>query len=203
MLGSEQPSNLIHKTFILSPAISIWPFCGWAALLHMGVIGCCIWSQSTLFLPVIKEGSLVEVIEVDLTPTTALLPNKSKEEKETKSISATILSKMPRKVTPVNDDGQTQAVKISSAKPSLSLQIGNPHPPYPEMARENMIEGKVTVILTVETATGSVQDVQVISKDSPKCLIESVILTVKKWQFYPINVSGVIQETFSFEFLLH
>ncbi len=150
-----------------------------------------------------KEGSLVEVIEVDLTPTTALLPDKSKEEKETQSISATALAKMSRKVTLVNDDGQTQAVKTPSVKPSLSLQIGNPHPPYPEMARENMIEGKVTVILSVEAAIGRVQDVQVISKNSPECLKESVISTVERWQFHPINVQGMIQETFSFEFLLH
>lgn len=203
MLGSEQPSNLMYKTFILSPAASIWPFCGWAALLHMSIIGCCIWLQSTSFLPVMKEGSLVEVIEVDLTLNTTLLHDKSKKKKEIKPMAATTLSKMSRKVKPVNDDGQVQAIKTPSVKPSLSLQIGNPHPPYPEIARGNLIEGKITVILSVEAATGRVQDVQVISKNSPECLIESVVSTVKKWQFYPVNLPGMIQETFSFDFLLH
>lgn len=201
MLDSEQPSNLMCKAFILSPIASIWPFCGWAALLHISIIGGCIWLPSTPSLSVVKEGSFMEVIEVDLRPADGLWFDKPKEKKEKTPKSSP--SKTLQKMMSVHDSEQTQGAKSLSVKPSLSLQMGNPHPPYPEVARENMIEGKVTVVLNVEAATGTVQDIQVISKDSPKCLVESVILTVKKWRFYPIDVPGMIQETFPFEFFLH
>ncbi len=205
MLDSVQPSNLTYKTLILSPVVSIWPCCGWAALLHISVIGGSIWQQSTPPLPVMKEGRVIEMIEVDLTPTSApaLLPSKPQEEKIIKSKSSVSLFKTPQKKLSLNESEAIKEVKAYSVKPALSLYIGNPHPPYPETARENMIEGKVTVVLKVEATTGMVQTIQVISKDSPECLVESVVKTVKKWRFHPLNVPGMIEEIFPFEFLLN
>lgn len=200
MLDSEQSSNPI----ILSPIASIWPFCGWAALLHIGVIGGCVWQQSFIStsLPTMKEGYLVEVINVDLTPTPPTPPVKPKE-KEAKPQSPAPSLQRSQKSIPLSDDGHKEGAKVPLVPPSLTLQTGNPHPPYPEAARENMIEGKVTVVLKIEAATGIVQDVRVISGDSPACLVESVMMTVRKWRFHPVDLPGIIQEIFPFEFLLH
>lgn len=181
---------------------SLWPFAGWAALLHMSVIGGYIWQGSSPSSPNGQVmGSPVEIIYIEPTP--PLASADVEPPKKTIFINAKVQSPLhPSLSTPKKDTGSVKEVEqIAFKKTSLLPQGGNPHPPYPEEAREKLIEGKVTVVLTVEAATGIVDQVEVISK-SPAILVESVLATIKKWLFQPLGFSGHIIETVHFDFCL-
>lgn len=195
-------SKRYFNPIALSPIASLWPFAGWAALLHLGVIGGYMW-QNSFFSPPqgLLEGSPIEVVYIESTPPPAApVTEPLVAEKASSPIKVPISHSIP---TLRQEFGPQESPKEARpvAKPSLLLQFGNPNPPYPESAREKMIEGKVSVVLTVEASTGGVQKVEVISK-SPPILIESVLMTVKKWRFQPLDSFGKVLETVHFDFCL-
>lgn len=194
-------SKRYFNPITLSPIASLWPFAGWAALLHLGVIGGYVWQSSLSSPPQGRlEGCPVEVVYMESTLPVAPINEPLEAEKAISPVKVPVSHSIPALR---QESGQQESPKEARpvAKPCLLLQFGNPHPPYPEAAREKMIEGKVSVVLTVEAATGAVQKVDIISK-SPPLLIESVMMTVKKWRFQPLNSFGQILETVHFDFCL-
>lgn len=74
-------------------------------------------------------------------------------------------------------------------KVSAPRMLYNPPPQYPKQAREDRVEGEVTVELVV-TAEGSVRDPKVAKSLRPD-LDESALDAVSQWKFDPATKDGV------------
>lgn len=198
MSGSEHTSELI----ILSPLGRTWPSCIWAILLHGGIACLFLWQQQNGSLSKIEIGYPVEIVRLEEKPE---LPEPFSAQKEKMSKKTGVDRPKPVASVQEKDAGTEGAAMLPSAteaKTSLSLKSGNPHPPYPEYARENAIEGKVVAILKIETSTGIVQEVKITEPKAHVCLEESVIETVRNWRFQSFGSHGCIEEIFPFEFRL-
>lgn len=73
---------------------------------------------------------------------------------------------------------------------AIPRYVGNPKPPYPQIARRRGYEG--TVRLEVEVlATGRVGRIRVKESSRYEVLDRSALNTVKGWRFIPAKVGGV------------
>jgi len=66
---------------------------------------------------------------------------------------------------------------------------GNPKPPYPLLARNQGIEGRVVVNVLV-SAQGTVQTISVGRSSGSRLLDNAALQTVKKWRFHPVLRNG-------------
>lgn len=209
MLDSKHNFRHLERSFewgdslVLSPLGRIWPFVIWAALLHVSMISLFLWQQKGRTLPQIEElGQPIEIVYLEEKLTLpASTPTKEEKipEKEEQG------RPNPIRQLQAKDTKTEGGVVLPSAlktKPALSLKAGNPHPPYPEYARENSIEGKVVAILKIEASTGGVREVKIAEPRAHGCLEQSVVDTVRNWQFQPFNSPDLIEEIFPFEFHL-
>ena len=66
---------------------------------------------------------------------------------------------------------------------------GNPKPPYPLLARNQGIEGRVVVNVLV-SAQGTVKTISVGRSSGSRLLDNAALQTVKKWRFHPVLHNG-------------
>lgn len=202
MLDSRQNSDW-SGSLVLSPLGRIWPFCIWAALLHVSIACLFLWEQEAKPLFEGEEmGHPVEIFYLEEKPALQVSTSAQKEKipEEAERSRQKPMLQTQENLTEV--EGGTSLPSATQTKPTLLLKAGNPHPPYPEYARENAIEGKVIAILKIEASTGIVQEVKIVEPRTHTFLEESVIDTVKNWRFQPINSPGLIEEMFPFTFHL-
>lgn len=83
--------------------------------------------------------------------------------------------------------------------------LSNSKPNYPRYARENRVEGTVTVSFILDTK-GNVQDPKVIKSDPVNVFESSALTAVRKWKFTPakkngelVNVRMIVAVNFSLE----
>ena len=65
----------------------------------------------------------------------------------------------------------------------------NPAPPYPDIARQRGQEGRVLLLVQVDSA-GKVTGVRVQTSSGYQLLDNSALNTVRKWRFSPAQISG-------------
>lgn len=227
MSGSEHSSEII----VLSPSGRMWPFCVWAILFHVGIAAFALWLPNKTFLRPVEVGYPIEIIhleeELGVSGTFSLqqeeVPEKLRsrlKQEDTNQMQEKVAEqgqekvqeqkKMAKSEKAVNSEVEGSIVlsSLSRAPPKTTIkrlvpmQAGNPHPPYPDYARENAIEGKVIAILKVEVSTGIVQEVKITEPKAHSCLEESVVETVINWRFQPSGSYGYVEEIFPFEFRL-
>lgn len=87
-----------------------------------------------------------------------------------------------------NKNGSALGIVDAGAVGIKPAKISGQDPPYPEIAQDMGIEGKVSATLTIDT-TGKVVEVQIISAPH-KSMSESVTSTVKRWKFKPVMYKG-------------
>ena len=66
---------------------------------------------------------------------------------------------------------------------------GNPKPPYPLLARNQGIEGRVVVNVLV-SAQGTVKTIRVGQSSGSRLLDNAALQTIKKWRFHPVLHNG-------------
>jgi TonB family protein len=94
------------------------------------------------------------------------------------------------------------AVRVSPAVLQGFL-VDNPAPVYPPKAKENHIEGKVVLALTIDK-TGATRDIRVLTSPD-QALTDSAVAAVSQWRYRPYQLNGSpvdIQSTVEVDFKL-
>ena len=97
--------------------------------------------------------------------------------------------------TPVRHRRQSAAPKVAEplgtgeTKESPGYLL-NPHPPYPEEARQLRQSGQVLLKVKVDD-TGAAESVEIAKSSGYPLLDDSALETVKGWKFTPFRMAGV------------
>lgn len=120
------------------------------------------------------------------------------EIREPTPIVATPVTQPSAPATPVTVTQPSAPATPSRVSTSSALvAISTPQPPYPPEALRSAITGNVEVEFLVNR-DGSVSDVRVV-KSSPRGIFDrSVLGTVKKWQFQPLDEPRTVRRNFNF-----
>ncbi|WP_032112774.1 energy transducer TonB [Candidatus Paracaedibacter symbiosus] len=184
------------KIVILSPLNRIWPFGILAALLHGVALAGWMLPKQGSDLAQIEPGYPVTIVHFEEIPPPEPVSAPPRQEKKKDAISVA-----KEKIVVEGESESTKAASLLSAQPPLQPQAGNPHPPYPEDAREQGLEGRVVAVVTV-AMTGVVEAVEIIAPRAHEFLEKSVLKVVKQWRFQPLDSPTVRQKTFHFDFCL-
>jgi len=81
--------------------------------------------------------------------------------------------------------------RMGSAGNGKASYLYNPEPPYPEEARDALVQGTVELMVSVDE-TGKVMAVHLFKSSGDPPLDQSALQTVKtEWRFHPATVGGI------------
>jgi protein TonB len=131
-------------------------------------------------------------------PTQNIIPADTTEKLDTSNIQERSVADPTMIFTnsPVNTTASTPAVSGSQygtvdagAVGIKPVKLHSPDPPYPAIAQNLEISGKVSTIIVIDT-NGFVESVKVI--ESPhKSMSDEVVKTLRKWKFKPVVYKGI------------